>query len=150
MREKGKGLFGEFREFIMRGNVVDMAVGVIIATAFGNITNSLVGDLLMPFIGWLIGDIDLTQLNIVLVEEVKAGEEIITPGVVLGIGTFITVIIDFILIALIVFLILKTINKASAKMEAKKKEEEAAAAEADPAPTTEQLLTEILDELKKK
>ena len=150
MRAKGKGFFGEFKEFIMRGNVVDMAVGVIIATAFGKITTSLVSDLFMPFIGWLIGDIDLAQLNIVLVEEVKAGEEILSEGVVLGIGTFIAAIIDFILIALIVFIILKAINKANAKQEAKKKAEEAAAAEADPAPTTEQLLTEILDELKKK
>ena len=71
-----KKFFGEFKEFISRGNVMDMAIGVIIATAFGKITTSLVGDVFMPLIGWLIGDIDLTQLNITLSPAVlnEAGE----------------------------------------------------------------------------
>ena len=81
MEETKKGFFTEFREFAMKGNVMDMAVGVIIATAFGKITTSLVEDVFMPFIGWIIGDIDLSQLNIVLREAVMEGEEIISPAV---------------------------------------------------------------------
>lgn len=143
MKKIGK----EFREFIMRGNVLDMAIGVIIATAFGKITTSLVNDVFMPFIGWLIGDIDLTQLNITLVPAVlnELGE-VQTPAVVMGIGTFISTIIDFILIALVVFAIVKVINKLN-----RKKEEPAPepAPEPEPEPSKEELLlTEIRDLLK--
>lgn len=122
MKEKAKGFVKEFKEFISRGNVLDMAVGVIIATAFGKITTSLVNDVFMPFIGWLIGEMDLTKLNIVLVEEVlnEAGE-VVTPGVVIGIGAFISTIIDFILVAFVIFLVLKVFNKAKEKAEAKEK-----------------------------
>lgn len=152
MSEKKKGFLKEFKEFATRGSVMDMAVGVIIATAFGKITASLVNDVFMPFIGWIIGDIDLARLNIVLREAVMDGETIVSEGVVIGIGTFLTAVIDFILIALIVFLIVRTMNKARERAEArKKKEAEAAAAEEAPAgPTTEQLLAEILEELKNK
>ena len=137
----------EFRDFIMRGNVLDMAIGVIIATAFGKITTSLVNDVFMPFIGWIIGDIDLTQLNITLVPAVldETGAEI-TKAVVMGIGTFISTIIDFVLIALIVFAIVKMMNKLN-----KKKEETAPEPEPEviPEPTKEELLlTEIRDLLK--
>ena len=72
--EKTKGFLAEFKEFVTRGNVLDMAVGVIIATAFGKITGSLVNDVLMPFLGWLIGDMDLTRLNLTLVQEVLDAE----------------------------------------------------------------------------
>ena len=103
-----KKFIEEFKTFIAKGNVLDMAVGVIIATAFGKITTSLVNDVFMPFIGWIIGDVDLTEMNIVLSPAVlnEAGEEI-TPAVVMAIGTFISTIIDFILIAFVVFLIVK-------------------------------------------
>ena len=113
-----KKIAKEFRDFIMRGNVLDMAIGVIIATAFGKITTSLVNDVFMPFIGWIIGDIDLTQLNITLVPAVldETGAEI-TKAVVMGIGTFISTIIDFVLIALIVFAIVKMMNKLNKKKE---------------------------------
>ena len=86
-----KKFFNEFKTFISRGNVMDMAIGVIIATAFGKITTSLVGDVFMPLIGWLIGDIDLTQLNITLSPAVlnEAGE-VTKEAVVIGIGTFLT------------------------------------------------------------
>ena len=126
---------------------MDMAVGVIIATAFGKITTSLVNDVVMPAIGYLFGGGDLSQLNIVLQQEVlDAAGEVITPAVVIGIGTFISTIIDFILVAFVVFLVIKTINGAQRKM-AKKKEEEAA--EAPPEPSAEEkLLTEIRDLLK--
>ena len=142
-----KKIAKEFRDFIMRGNVLDMAIGVIIATAFGKITTSLVNDVFMPFIGWIIGDIDLTQLNITLVPAVldETGAEI-TKAVVMGIGTFISTIIDFILIALIVFAIVKMMNKLN-----KKKEEPAPepAPAPEPEPTKEELLlTEIRDLLK--
>ena len=130
----------------MRGNVLDMAIGVIIATAFGKITTSLVNDVFMPFIGWIIGDIDLSALNIVLREAVMEGETVVTPEVVIGIGTFISTIIDFILIALIVFGIVKMVNRLN-----RKKEEEPAPPPAEPEPTKEELLlTEIRDLLKEK
>ena len=147
---KKNGLIQEFKEFIMRGNVIDMAVGVIIATAFGKITTSLVNDVFMPAIGMLIGGIDLSKLNIVLKPAVldEAGAEI-AAAVTLGIGTFLTTIIDFILVALCVFIFVKVI----AKMQNVRKKEEAAAEEeaAPPEPSNEEkLLTEIRDLLKEK
>ncbi len=132
----------EFKEFIMRGNVLDMAIGVIIATAFGAITTSLIQNIIMPVIGLLFGGIDLAKWDIVL----KAATED-KEAVVLGIGTFLTAIINFILIALVVFAIVKAMNKIK---DLKKKEEEAAPAE-PPAPSNEEvLLTEIRDLLKHK
>ncbi|MBR6258782.1 MAG: large-conductance mechanosensitive channel protein MscL [Oscillospiraceae bacterium] len=150
-----KKFFGEFKEFISRGNVLDMAVGVIIATAFGKITTSLVNDVVMPFIGWIFGGTDATQaLNITLTPAVydEAGE-VVKEATVLGFGTFVSTIIDFIIIAFIVFLIVKSFNKARQKAEERKKkeEEEAAEEEAPPEPTNEELLlTEIRDLLKNK
>ena len=149
MANEKKGFFGEFKEFIMRGNVMDMAVGVIIATAFGKITTSLVNDVAMPAIGMLIGGIDLSKLNIVLKEAVldEAGAEI-SAAVTLGIGTFLTTIIDFILVALVVFCVIKAINKLQSM---KKEEEPVEEAPAEPEPTKEELLlTEIRDLLKDK
>ena len=149
LKSKSKGFITEFRNFISRGNVIDMAVGVIIATSFGKITTSLVNDVVMPFIGWLIGDIDLSQINITLVEEVvdAVSGEVTQPAVVIGIGTLLVTIIDFLIIAFIVFLIIKIMAKAKSLAEAKKKDEEVVAEEPK-APTTEELLTEILAEIK--
>lgn len=144
-----KGFIAEFKEFIMRGNVLDMAVGVIIATAFGKITTSLVNDVAMPAIGMLIGGIDLSQLDIVLKPAVldEAGA-VVTEAVTLGIGTFITTIIDFLLVALVVFCAIKVVNKMQ---NLRKKEEVQEEAPADPEPTKEELLlTEIRDLLKDK
>lgn len=151
MKKDKKGFFGEFREFIMRGNVMDMAIGVVIATAFGAITKALVDKVIMPLVGLLIGGIDLAKLDIVLKDAVldEAGAEV-TPAVVLGIGSFLVTIIDFIIIAFVIFLVVKTMNKAKAIAEARKKKEEEPAPEEDPKPTTEELLTQILDEIKKK
>lgn len=144
-----KKLAGEFKEFIMRGNVLDMAVGVIIATAFGAITSTLINNVLMPLIGFLIGDVDLSRWDIVLRPAVTEGEEVVKEAVVLGIGTFLTAIINFILVALVVFAIVKSFNKAREMAEARKKKEEAEAAEEEEAgPTTEELLAQILEELK--
>ena len=139
-----KKFFNEFKEFITRGNVLDMAIGVIIATAFGKITTSLVGDVFMPLIGYLIGGIDLSALNITLSPAVldEAGEV-----VVIGIGTFLTTVIDFILVAFVVFLVVKAFNTAKKKLE---KPAEPETPPEEPEPTKEELLlTEIRDLLKK-
>lgn len=143
-----KKFLNEFKAFAMRGNVFDMAIGVVLATAFGKITNSLVGDVFMPLIGYLFGGIDLSQLNIVLSPEVlnEAGE-VVTAAVTLGIGTFLTAIIDFVIIAFCIFLLVKGMNKAA---ELRKKEEEAPAPEEPKGPTQEELLAEIRDLLKSK
>ena len=147
MKEK-KGIIQEFKEFIMRGNVMDMAIGVIIATAFGAITTSLINNILMPLIGKLIGDIDLAKWNIVLTPAVMDGETVVKEAVVLGLGTFVTAVINFILIALVVFMIVKVMNKMKAKMEKKKEKEEEPA---PPEPSAEEkLLVEIRDLLAKK
>ncbi|MBE6686518.1 MAG: large conductance mechanosensitive channel protein MscL [Ruminococcaceae bacterium] len=148
--KKTRGFFGEFKEFIMRGNVIDMAIGVVIATAFGKITTSLVDNIIMPFIGWIIGDFDLAKFNIELVPAVMDGETIVKEAVVLGIGTLLTTIINFVIIGFIVFLIVKGINKMREKAEARKKKEEEEKAAEDPKPTTDELLAQILEEIKKK
>ena len=146
-----KKMLDEFKTFIMRGNVLDMAVGVIVAGAFGKITTSLVNDLFMPFISWIFGTRDMTALNMVVRPEVvnEAGE-VTQTAITIGFGTFIATIIDFLLIALVVFLVVKAINTAKAKFE-KKEEPVAEEAPAEPAPTKEELLlTEIRDLLKNK
>ena len=148
-----KKLAQEFKEFIMRGNVLDMAIGVIIAGAFGTITTTLVQKVLMPLIGAIFGGIDLDKLNILLTPAVMEGEEVVKEAVYMEIGTFLSAIINFIIVALIVFAIVKAFNKARqiAESRKKKEEEEAAPAEEEPAgPSTEELLAQILEELKKK
>ena len=124
----------------MRGNVLDMAIGVVIGAAFGKITTSLVNDIIMPLIGLITGGIDLTQRNIILNKTaVAAGADPVT----LGIGNLLAVILDFIIVAFAMFLLVKAMNKLASL---KKKEEEAP--EEDPKPTSEELLTEIRDLLK--
>ena len=146
-----KKMLKEFKDFIMRGNVLDMAVGVIVAGAFGKITTSLVNDVFMPFISYIFGARDMTALNLVVRPEIvnEAGE-VIQAGITIGFGTFVATIIDFILVALVVFLVVKAINAAKAKLE--KPAEEAPVEEpAAPAPSAEEvLLTEIRDLLKNK
>ena len=139
-----KKFLSEFKEFALRGNVLDMAIGVVIGGAFGKITTSLVNDVIMPLVGMLIGGIDLSQLDIVLKPAVMNGDEVVTAAVTLGIGTFLTTIIDFILVALVIFLMIKAINRF------RKKKEEAPAPEEPKGPTSEELLTEIRDLLKEK
>ena len=145
-----KKLAAEFKAFIMRGNVLDMAVGVIIATAFGKITTSLVNDVFMPLISLIFGARDMTALNVVVREAVMDGETVVKEAITLGFGTFVATIIDFVLVALVVFAIVKAFNKAHEAAEARKKQEEAPAEpETAPAPTSEELLAQILEELKK-
>ena len=141
-----KKFFHEFKEFAMRGNVLDMAIGVVIGAAFGKITTSLVNDIIMPLIGLITGGIDLTQWNIVLNKAaVAAGADPVT----LGIGNLLAIILDFIIVAFAMFLLVKAMNKLAAL---KKKDEEPAPEEPAPeepaGPTTEELLAEIRDLLK--
>ena len=152
MKKDKKGFITEFKEFIMRGNVLDMAIGVIIATSFGKITTSLVNDVIMPLIGRLLGTVDLSKLNITLVDAVVEEGVEVQPAVVLGVGTFLVTIIDFLIIAFVIFLVIKGFAKAKEISEAKllKKKEEEIVEEAPAAPTTEELLTEILAEIKSK
>ena len=130
-------LVDEFKAFVMRGNVVDMAVGVIIGGAFSKIVTSLVNDIFMPIIGMVLGNVDFTSLEIKLGEPVEGAEQ-----AAIRYGMFIQEIVNFLIIALCIFMVIKLINKAK-----KKKEEEPAPA---PEPTKEEvLLTEIRDALKK-
>ncbi len=148
VKEKGKGFFGEFKEFIARGNVVDMAVGVIIGGAFGKISTSLVNDIIMPLISMLTGGVDFSSWKWVLkqaVVDVSTGAEV-SPAVSVNFGTFLATILDFIIIAFAVFCLVKAINSFHRKKEAEAPAEEPA----PPEPSTEEkLLTEIRDLLKK-
>lgn len=146
-----KKLFKEFREFIARGNVIDMAIGVIIAGAFGKITTSLVNDVFMPFISWIFGTRDMTALNILVRPEVldETGA-VVQTAITIGFGSLVATIIDFLLIGLVVFMVVKTINTAK-KLAEKKEEAVEEEAPADPEPSNEEkLLTEIRDLLKEK
>ena len=136
------GFIKEFKDFAMKGNVMDMAVGVIVGGAFGKIVTSLVDDVLMPIVGMLTGGVDLSGLEYkMMLPAVDGGEPI--AGATLKYGAFIQNIIDFLIIAFCIFLMVKAMNKLTAK-----KEEEPAPA---PEPSAEEkLLTEIRDLMKKK
>jgi large conductance mechanosensitive channel len=130
------GMLQEFREFAVRGNVVDMAVGVIMGAAFGKITTSLVNDVMMPPLGMMLGGVDFSDKAVVL----RAAEGT-DPGVMVKYGVFVNTLIDFAIVALAVFLLVKGINSL--------RRQQAAAPAAPPAPTpTEVLLTEIRDTLR--
>ena len=154
-----KKFMNEFKAFAMRGNVIDMAVGVVIGGAFGKITTSIVNDIIMPFISIITGGVDFSEWKIVLKEAVldASGTEI-AKEVAITYGNTIAIILDFIIIAFAIFCMVRAINAIRAKAEAakKKEEEEAKAAEesappAPPAPSAEEvLLTEIRDLLKEK
>jgi len=138
----------EFKQFIAKGNVIDLAVGLIMATYFGAIVKSLVDDIIMPPIGKLIGGIDFSQLKITIQDAVvDASGKITTPAVAINYGTFINNVITFIIVAFSIFLVVRAYNKMKAKMEKKEASEEAST---PAAPTNEEvLLTEIRDLLKK-
>ena len=145
-----KNFINEFKAFAMRGNVIDMAVGVVIGGAFGKITTSIVNDILMPVISMLTGGVEFSNWKIVLKEAVANAEGVIDPAteVAIRFGNTIAIIVDFIIIAFAVFCMVKALNNLH-----RKKEEEPAPApepEPDPAPTAEELLTEIRDLLKNK
>ncbi|MCK9348549.1 MAG: large-conductance mechanosensitive channel protein MscL [Sphaerochaeta sp.] len=141
------GMIAEFKKFITRGNVIDMAVGIIIGTAFKEIINSLVKEIIMPLIGLFLGGISFVDLKIVIAEATEQ-----TTEVAIMYGNFIQRIIDFLIIAFVVFMMVRTINRIRERIEARKKAEAAAEAEAaPPAPTPADivLLSEIRDLLKK-
>ena len=145
-----KKFFLEFREFAMRGNVLDMAVGVVIGGAFGKITTSLVNDIIMPLISMLTGGIDFSNWKIVLKAAVAGADGAIDASTEIAIryGAFLATILDFLIIAFAVFLMIKTINGFHDKL---KKQEAPAEKPAPPEPSNEEkLLTEIRDLLKEK
>ena len=143
------GMVKEFKEFAMRGNVVDLAIGVIIGGAFGKIVNSVIEDLIMPLVGKVVGNVDFSNLYYPLSDKIlKIGDqwpalaEAKKLGPVFAYGNFITILINFIILAFCIFMVIKGMN-------AMKRKEEAAPAPA-PGPTTDQkLLMEIRDLLKK-
>jgi len=140
------GFIKEFKEFALKGNVMDMAVGVIIGGAFGKIVSSLVDDVIMPLVGSMVGGVDFTNKYIALSDKITAGlplEKAKELGAVFAYGQFIQNIIDFLIIAICIFLVIKGMNKL-----AKKKAEEPAP---EPEPSAEEkLLTEIRDLMKNK
>lgn len=157
-----KKFFSDFKAFVAKGNVIDMAVGVVIGGAFGKIVTSLVNDIIMPLIAMITGsEKSLAELKYVIKEAVMEGEKIVTPEVAIKYGNFIQLIIDFLLVAFCIFCILRTMMKVNAKLhakelaeaEAKKAEEEAkkkAEAEAEAnKETVEDILRDIRESLKK-
>ena len=137
----------DFKAFALKGNVVDMAVGVIIGGAFGKIVTSVVNNIIMPPVGVLTGGVDFTELKLTLKEAVVEGENVVSEAVTLNYGQFIQDVVDFLIIAFCIFLMIKGIAKLT-----RKKEEEAPAEPApEPEPSAEEkLLTEIRDLLKNK
>ncbi|WP_297986744.1 large-conductance mechanosensitive channel protein MscL [uncultured Oscillibacter sp.] len=134
MKEKTTGFFGEFKQFIARGNVMDMAVGVIIGGAFSSITTSLINDIIMPILGIFTGSISFADMAV----EVN--------GAVIGYGNFIQAVLNFLVMAFVVFCLVRTINRLH-----RKKEAAPAAPPAPPEPSNEEkLLTEIRDLLKER
>ncbi len=140
-----KKFFNEFKEFAMRGNVIDMAVGVIIGAAFGKIVSSLVDDIIMPLVGVATGGMNFTDLKMVIQKGVMNGTEVIKPEVTLNWGSWVQTIVDFLIVAFCIFIAIKFINQLK-----RNKQEEAAEEAAAPAEPTkeEELLTEIRDLLK--
>ena len=137
-------MLDEFKAFAMRGNVVDMAVGIIIGGAFGKIISSFVSDVLMPPLGLLLGGLDFKDMTYVMKAAVMQGQEIVTPAVSLNYGMFIQNVIDFLIIAFAIFMAIKAMNSL------KKQEVVVEEVAAPPAPTREEvLLAEIRDLLKK-
>lgn len=135
-------LLKEFKEFAMKGNVVDMAVGVIIGAAFGKIVTSLVNDIIMPVVGVLTGGVNFSDYKFVIKQAVMNGSEVVTPEVAVTWGAFVQTIVDFLIVAFCIFIAIKFMNKL------KREKVEEPAPEAPAGPTTEELLTQIRDILK--
>lgn len=137
----------EFKEFAMRGNVIDMAVGVVIGAAFGKIISSLVDDIIMPLVGVATGGMNFTDYKWVIQKAVIDGQtqEVLTPEVTMNWGSWVQTLVDFIIVAFCIFVAIKAMNQL------KRKKEEAPAPAPAPEPTKEEvLLTEIRDLLKEK
>ena len=137
-------LRNELKEFLLRGNVIDMAVGIVIGGAFGKIVTSFVNDILMPPLSMLLGNTKFTELKFVLRDAVMSGEEVINPAITWNYGNFIQVLVDFIIIGVSIFFVIKGINQL------RRKKEVEPTPEVKPAPTPqESLLMEIRDLLKR-
>ena len=136
------GMLQEFREFAMRGSVIDLAVGVVIGGAFGKIVTSLVDKVIMPPIGWLIGNVDFSKLAWTLAPARVAADGTEIPAVVVGYGDFINTVVQFVIVAFAIFMVVKVVNRLS------RKKEEAPAAPAAPSEEV-LLLREIRDTLRK-
>ena len=133
-----KKFFGEFKEFVSKGNVIDLAVGVVIGGAFGKIVSSLVDNIIMPLVGLIIGGVDFSSLSVTV------------KGASIKYGLFIQNVVDFLIVALCIFIFIKAINSLDKKVKSKVKKEEEKKKEEKPKPTKEEeLLTEIRDLLKK-
>ena len=136
----------EFKEFAMKGNVMDMAVGVVIGGAFGKIVSSLVADIIMPLIGAITGGLNFTDWKwTIMAEQLNEAGEVVKPALCLTWGNFLQVVFDFLIIAFSIFLVIKGINQLKRKEEPKPEEPAAPAG-----PTQEELLAEIRDLLKNK
>ncbi|MBR5485282.1 MAG: large-conductance mechanosensitive channel protein MscL [Oscillospiraceae bacterium] len=136
-------MWEDFKKFALKGNVVDMAVGVIVGGAFGKIVTSLVNDIIMPFFGWVTAGVQFKALKFVLSPAVMDGETVVSPEVAILYGNFIQNIVDFLIIAVSIFLVVRILNNL------KKKEEPAPPAPEPPkGPSQEELLAEIRDLLK--
>ncbi len=156
--KKGSGFFHDFKAFITKGNILDMAVGVIIGAAFNQIVTSLVNDILMPVIGRIANTKDLSDLKYVMTDAVldEAGT-VVTPEVAIRYGQFLSYILNFLIVALTLFVIIRAAMGFQKRMDALKKKEEAEVAaepEKEPEPTVEEktlaVLNEIRDEMRKK
>lgn len=132
------GMLTEFKEFAMRGNVIDLAVGVVIGAAFGKIVTALVDKIIMPPLGWLIGRVDFSELAWTLAPARVAADGTEVPAVVIGYGDFLNTLVQFVIVAFAIFLLIKVINRVARKKEA------------EPAAPKEEilLLREIRDNLK--
>ncbi len=136
--EKKKGIIAEFKEFISRGNVIDLAVGVVMGSSFTAIVNSIVNDIVLPFIGWIFGGVNFTTLRLVIREATET-----TAEAAINYGNFIQAIVNFLVIAVVIFTVVKIMNKFRKKKEEPKPE--------PPKPSKEaELLQEILDTIKEK
>ena len=161
-----KKFFSDFKAFIAKGNIIDMAVGVVIGGAFSKIVSSLVNDIIMPAVGMLTGDVSVSDMKWILQEEIKVDEVVTQAEIAIKYGNFIQLVIDFIIVAFCIFCVLRIIMRANQKLhekelaeaEAKAKEEEekkklaeaAAAAEAAHKETVEDILRDIRESLKNK
>lgn len=138
-------LLSEFKSFAMRGNVIDLAVGVIIGGAFGKIVSSVVADIIMPPIGLLLGGVNFTDIKWEMAKAVMEGDTVLKPAVTMNLGNFLQTTIDFVIVAFAIFLFIKGINSLQ------KKKEEPSVPAPPPAPSKEEvLLGEIRDLLKGK
>ncbi len=153
-KEKKPGFFQDFKNFVTKGNILDMAVGMIIGTAFNQIVKSLVDDIIMPFIGRLCNTQDISDLKYVLADEVLAADGVTVESAEVAIryGNFLSLVLNFFIVALTLFVIIRSAMKFQQKMENLRKKEEDAAAEAAPPapaePTVEEKTLAVLGEIK--